>query len=167
MTQHPSRPTPRADESDDTAVTIDPLDPKSLRTQAFHVLAQARSALDRRIASELLRWGIGTVHFQMLGFIFRHGRCTPSQCAYELYMSGSTVTHLIGQLEKKDLLVPQTKGSARREFVLRLSSKGASTYRQASKTLSNGDRGAGRSSAIQELAALDVALRKLADVLRD
>lgn len=165
MTQQPSRPTARADESDDTAVTIDPLDPKSLRTQAFHVLVQARSALDRRIASELLRWGIGTVHLQMLGFIFRHGRCTPSQCAYELYMSGSSVTRLIGQLEKKDLLVPQTKGSTRREFVLRLSSKGESTYRQASKALSSGDQCAGRRSAVEELAALDMALRKLADFL--
>lgn len=165
MTQQPSRPTARAYESDDTPVSIDPLDPISLRTQAFHVLAQARSALDRRVAAELLRWGIDTVHFQMLGFIFQHGRCTPSQCAYELYMSGSSVTRLIGQLEKKDLLVPQSKGSTRRQFVLRLSSKGESTYRQASKALSSGDQSAGRRSAVQELAALDMALRQLADAL--
>lgn len=69
-------------ESNNSGVHKDPIDPDNLRTEAFHVLAQARASLDRRMASELLRWG--TVQIQMLDFIFNHGRCTPSQCAYEL-----------------------------------------------------------------------------------
>ncbi|WP_329605820.1 MarR family transcriptional regulator [Pseudomonas syringae] len=53
--------------------------------------------------------GISTVQLQMLDFIFNHGRCTRSQCAYELYISGSAVSRIIDQLEKKGLLVPQNK----------------------------------------------------------
>jgi hypothetical protein len=84
MTLRSSQTTAIPLESNISGVHKDPIDPDNLRTESFHVLAQARASLDRRMASELLRWGISTVQLQMLDFIFNHGRCTPSQCAYEL-----------------------------------------------------------------------------------
>jgi DNA-binding MarR family transcriptional regulator len=138
-----------------------------MRPRAIFFLNQANHAVRSRFEAALIALELTGIQYTVLSVIGRHEGLSSAELSRRFYVTPQTMNELIGNLQRRDLIVRTTDPLNRRILRMSVTEAGAQMLRQCDEVADQVEREVFRDLSDEEYRTLAELTRKLAHFLRN
>ena len=125
------------------------------------ILTNTQNAVCSYFKRRLQEFDITPSQYNLLRCLWKQEAQTPSQLAHELHLDTSTITGILGRLEKKDLIERIYNQEDRRSVYIRLREEGIVLWEQIDKVIDEANVEMLRGMSPEEAETLRMQLRRI------